>query len=275
MEITGSCKGIFVTISVLFLTMALLIVIGLSSQVESAKKINYAQSTDIFEINSIKSNIEHMSREAFSVSGFQFSVYNQTLSIEENSTKRGLLSNDLLAIEEFWNGLVDKNVSLDFYENASIPVLNIKPVNFTLIQNTTRTSINVPDNSSSSLLAYFITIKTNCSTLDSSWNNISETNTSNALNFTIGVECMDSNETESDFRQLNRSEYSEIQITETGSNLTVVKITDPGSIEIIKYRSSYLNIIMPMNESVYFEVPSSLNISRGDAAYVGAINLPR
>lgn len=267
-------KGIFVTISVFFLVLALLLIVGLMVGIESGKKQSYSDVSDLAEINSIKSNIEWMAKEAFSVSGFGYSVYNRTLSITENASKRGSLYRDLTALEEFWNGVAGKNVSLDFYANASTPVLYVRDTNITVIQRATNTTVTVPGYSNSSVLAYYLTVKTSCSSLAKTWSNLSETAASDALNFTIGVKCTDSSDSLYDFRQLDRLEYNELQITDDGSNVTVIRIISPGSIEIIKFKSAYLNILMPMNENVYFEVPSSLNITKGDAAYSGALRLP-
>jgi hypothetical protein len=266
-------KGIFATISVFFLMLVILMLLGVISSIHSANRENLAQSTDISQINSIKSNIEWMAKETFSVSGFRFSVYNKTLSIEENSTKRGTLTNDFNAMEEFWNGVADKNVSLELFEEAGEPIIYIKPANITIRQDAVNTSITVPDYSNSSILAYYISMETNCSALGSNWLNISETSI-DPLNFTIDIQCTDSSDSYSDFRQLERFDYSELQIIDSGSNLTVIKIMNLGSLEIQKSKSAYLNIILPMNESVYYEIPSDLNITKGDASYNGAIRIP-
>jgi len=132
----------------------------------------------------------------------------------------------------------------------------------------------VPSYSSPAVLAYFITIETSCNSLSKKWNNISESTAPDALNFTIYVKCTGSSKSVSDFRQLNRSGYSELRVKEGNSNVTVVKIMNPGSLEIVKYRSSYLNIMLPMNQSGYFEVPSSLNISGKGGRFSGALRMP-
>ena len=267
-------KGIFVTISVFFLALAMLAVSNLQTDAKANQANTYADLSDISDISAIRSNIEWMTREAFSVSGFEFSVYGQTLSIEHNDSLRGHLSNDLQALEVFWNNVEDKDVSLDFFDEAGNPTMYIRPANITIIQNPTNTSIVVPDYSNSSIQAYFITMETNCSDLSSSWNNISEINSSDALNFTMNVKCLDTAKTYSTFKQLDRSQYSELQIMDAGYNLSVIRITNPGSIGINTLKSSYLNIIIPMNERVYYEIPASLNITSGQTSISSVLRIP-
>lgn len=268
-----SSKGVFVTISVFFLALALLFMVGLLAGIESGKKQSFSEASDLAEVNSIKSNVEWMAKETFSVSGFRYSVNNQTLSIEENASKRGSLSFGLDALEEFWNGIAKKDVSLVFSESASTPIIHIEPVGIVLIQSPVNTSVLVPGYANSSVNAYHLKIKSSCSELSRTWNNISESTDPDALNFTLDVECTDSTESLSVFRQLDRFGYSELQVRESGGNLTVVEIAD-SSLKVRKYKSAYLNIIMPMNEVVYFEIPSSLSITKGNARFSGALRIP-
>jgi hypothetical protein len=265
-------KGIFVTISVFFLALALLAAANLLG--ESKEDHTYADLSDLSDICAMKSNIGWMGKETFSNSGFQYLIYNQTISLIQNDSKRGYLSNDLEALEVFWNVVEDKNVSLDFFINATIPMVYIKPTNVSIIQHPTNTSIVVPNYSNSSILAYFISIDTNCSDLSASWNNISESTNTSAMNFTISIECTDSAETYSTFKQLDRFSYSELQITDLGYNLSVIRINNPGSIDVIRFKSSYLNIIIPMNERVYYEIPARVNITKGDATTSTMLTIP-
>jgi hypothetical protein len=267
-------KGIFVTISVFFLALALLAVANVQAGSHEKQAQAYADLSDLSDVSAIRTNVEWMTKETYATSGFQYSIYNQTISIKQNDSKRGLLSNDLSALVVFWENVGDKNVSLDFSINASIPLIYIRPTNISIIQKPTNTSIIVPNYSNSSILSYFISIETNCSDLSTSWNNISESTASDALNFTIDIECIDSAETYSTFKQLERFDYSELQISDTGSNLSVIRILSPGSIEVKTYKSSYLNIIIPMIERVYYEIPATLNITKGNSRISTILAIP-
>jgi len=269
-------KGVFVTLSAFFLALSLLLIVSAISDIGNAKKKNNAELSDIHGISSMRSNIQWMMKDAFAVSGFTYAISNTTLSIEENSSRSGSLSGDLAALRTFWNNVAgkNKNVTLDFESNASTPVLYIRPLNLTLRQEPTDTSVSVPSYSNSSVLGYYIILETSCSSLSMQWNNITESSAPDALNVTVHVRCSNTSESRSDFRQLNRTGYSELQVLDAGTNLSLITISSPGSLEVRKSRSAYLNIMMPMNESVYLEVPASLSIRSGDSAYSGALRLP-
>ena len=269
-------KGVFVTLSAFFLALSLLLIVSAISEIDNAKKENNADISDIHLINSIRSNVQWMVKDAYAVSGFTYTISNTTLSIEENASRSGSLSRDFEALRTFWNDVAgkNKNVTLDFGSNASTPVLYIRPLNITLRQEPIDTSITVPPYSNSSVLGYFIIMETSCSSLTMHWNNITESSAPDALNVTVHVRCSGSSESRSDFRQLNRTGYSELQVLDSGTNLSLVTFSPPGSLSVIKSRSAYLNIMMPMNESVYLEVPANLSIRSGDSAYSGALRLP-
>jgi hypothetical protein len=270
MEMNRKRKGIFVTISVFFLVLALLLVLGVANSALISKKTNLAQSSGIYKAGSMRSNIEWMAKETFSVSGFRYSVYNKTISITENTSMRGSLRHDLDALKEFWN--TEPKVSLDIFEEAETPLLYIRPGNLTIRQAPANTTITVHDYSAGSPLAYFISMKTECTNLSSEWRSLSE-GSIDPLNVSVSLECTNAHESISDLRQIDRAGHSELLITDSGKNLTIIRILDPGSLEVQKFKGAHLNIILPMNESVYFEIPSSLSIVEGDASYNGSVRI--
>jgi len=272
MELKFDRKGIFMTISVFFLVMALLMIVGAVNSSLASKKTGLAQTTGIHQVDSIRSNIEWMAKGTLSASGFGYSIYNRSVIIEQNSSMGGALAHDLGAMKGFWSN-PENGIILDFSDGAEVPVIYVRPANLTIRQEPTSASISVPENSEGSVLGYSISIVTECSQLSSEWINLSETE-SDPVSLTLYVECSGSSESISDLRNIDRHGFSELLIRDSGANLTIIRLSDPGSLEVQNLKSAHLNIMLPMNESVYYEMPSSLNIKKGDASYNGAIRIP-
>ena len=265
-------KGIFVTISVFFLALALLSASGLAASAKEKQAGARADLSSLSGISSIRSNMEWMAKDAYAVSGFRFTGYGSVLSIESNSSMRGHLSGDLRAIEDFWNQA--GGAALSFEEDAMVPVMHIQPAGISVAQHPTNTSIVVPEYSGHLVGAYYIQIKAPCSSLSSSWNSLAESEEEGALDFALSLECTDSDGSFSTFKRLDRSAYSELQIMDSGANISVIRIYAPGSLEALTYKSSYLNIIIPMNERAYFEIPATASIAQGDSSLNARLAMP-
>ncbi len=273
--INNFSKGIFLTISVFFLSLTLLMIATLLLDIQSSRETTNARTTDLLQIGMIRSNVEWMAKDTYAASGYTYTSFGNTLSIEENASRAGTLSRGLDGLAAFWNTNANAkyNAALTISDEARTPKTIIRPMNFTLTQLPTNTSVIVPVYSNASLSSYNIILIVPCSSPSGSWTNISESTAVDALNFTLDIRCDGSNSTYSTFKKLNRSGISELQISDVGTSLAIITFSPPGSISIQKQKSAYLNIMMAMNESVEYEVAALLNISRGISSpnYYGPI----
>jgi Tfp pilus assembly protein PilV len=268
-------RGIFLTISVFFLSLTLLMIATLLLDIQSSRENTNARTTDLLMIGTIRSNVEWMAKDTYAASGFTYTTFGNTLSIEENISKAGTLSRGLEGLAVFWNtnSMAKTNTTLAISSDAYLPKTMIRPMNFPLTQLPTNTSIVVPTYSNASLSGYNIILIMPCISPSGSWANLSESSAGDSLNFTLDLRCDGSDSTYSTFKQLNRSATSELHISDAGANLTTITITSPGSISIQKLQSAYLNIMMAMNESVEYEVAAMLNVSRSASSYYGPIRI--
>ncbi|MEW5996783.1 MAG: hypothetical protein AB1657_04275 [Candidatus Micrarchaeota archaeon] len=266
-------KGFTATLSTLLLLSSVVLLLMLILQVEGRADKENLDIARLGIINSIDTNIGGMAREVYSQSGFVIAGAGGEVNISEDRSASGKLSQNLGALEAWWDASRSANITLEIPNDAKTPLFWIMPQNISVEIKPGKTTVLPQDapESAGQVEAYSVYEITTCANLSAQWNNLSLGSGPGAVNFTINFTC--SNYTYNDFRQLNKYGYSELVLQENAfTPLLTVRVYSPAKMELEKNKPpTYLNLAVEVNGSARVEMPGVLNISIGEARRDGRV----
>jgi hypothetical protein len=270
---TGNRKGFTATLSTLLLLSSTVMLLMLILQVEGRVDRENLDIARLGIINSIDTNIGGMAGEVYRQSGFVVANAGGVVNISEDRSASGKLSQNLKALEAWWDADGRADISLEIGNDAKTPRFWIMPQNISVEIRPGKTTV-LPQGmeGAGQVEAYSVYEIATCANLSASWNNLSlGSGPADMVNFTINFTC--SNRTYNDFRQLNKYGYSELVLQEDAfSPLLTVKVYSPAAMELEKGKPpTYLNLAVEVNGSARVEMPGTLNISIGEARRDGRV----
>ena len=241
-------KGVFQIISVFFLMLAVISLLSLLFTLQTNNRRTLSEFVFVSHINEHATNMGYLVGSAYNVSGRSINASAGFIEITENDSLLSDLEYNLDAISKLAN-----------FTNSSLTINDNKKIIFA----SSFVYFSVPNTTLGINSTYhYITAKASCSNLSSMWNSTA----GNSRNISLSVVCTSSPTT----LTLNQQVSSGVlNVTDDGTVILSITVND--TIQVLKFRNTYLNIITKMNHSIIPHLDGSFVVTKGSAAKNGLV----